>query len=214
MTVMDPGDEPPPFDSAVGWRSSVPDSGMDPARSTDSAARTPPLTDAQVEAFSDFYRSDVRDLVVFVRVQGATWAEAADAAQEAMIKAYRRWGSLTRPKAWVRTVATREFIRHRVDLREDSTPQIPEPTSALLRDPAASAAAEAAEEFHIQQLLDQLPSRQRQVLAWTYDGYTPTEIAEQLSTPHHSLTPDAVRASLKLARRTLAQQLDPGEDER
>ncbi|GGR46147.1 sigma factor-like helix-turn-helix DNA-binding protein [Streptomyces netropsis] len=53
-----------------------------------------------------------------------------------------------------------------------------------------------------------LPYRQRQILAWTLSGYTPSEIAQQLE-----LTPEAVRASLKKARRTLAEYIRQGEEE-
>jgi RNA polymerase sigma-70 factor (ECF subfamily) len=59
---------------------------------------------------------------------------------------------------------------------------------------------EAWEQQHeVLRLLKHLPPRQRQVLAWTFDGYTPSEIAEELA-----INSEAVRSSLKLARRTLA----------
>lgn len=207
MTVMDPGDDRPPLGPETAEISPPARPGPvdQPAVFTPVAA----LTEAQVEEFSTFYRTHVQRVVAFLRFQGATWAEAADTAQEAMIKAYQRWGSLTRPDAWVRTVATREFIRRRVNGREDPTELTPEPVTALLRDPTADAAASDAEELQVQQLLQQLSPRQRQVLAWTYDGYPPAEIAQHLSTPDHPVTSDAVRASLKLARRTLSRLLGP-----
>jgi RNA polymerase sigma-70 factor (ECF subfamily) len=170
------------------------------------------LSQAQVEAFSAFYRAHIERVVTFLRFQGASWEEAADAAQEAMTKAYQSWDSLTRPHAWVRTAATREFIRRRVRLHEDATEQVPEPVTALLRDPPAAATEDAEAERQVQWLLDQLPTRQRQMLAWTYDGYTPTEIAHQLSMADRPVTPAAVRASLMLARRALAHQVGCGED--
>lgn len=198
MTVMDPGDDRSRFGPEAD--ENPPPAQLDPVDEE---------TEAQVEEFSTFYRAHVERVVAFLREQGATWAEAADAAQEGMLKAYQRWGSLTRPDAWVRTVATREFIRRRVNDREDPSELTPEPVTALLRDPTADATEGHADEAQIRQLLQQLPSRQRQVLAWTYDGYPPTEIAQQLSTPDNPVTPEAVRASLKLARRTLSHLLGP-----
>ncbi|MBT2225658.1 hypothetical protein KLK06_07315 [Nonomuraea sp. NEAU-A123] len=51
-------------------------------------------------------------------------------------------------------------------------------------------------------MLRGLPHRQRQVLAWTFSGYTPAEIADQLG-----MTPNAVSASLKKARRAAIKHL-------
>jgi RNA polymerase sigma-70 factor (ECF subfamily) len=56
-------------------------------------------------------------------------------------------------------------------------------------------------------LLLLLPPRQRQVLAWSVDGHTPTEIAEELS-----IGADAVRANLMKARRAIARAM-AGEGE-
>ncbi|HET9658140.1 MAG TPA: sigma factor, partial [Kineosporiaceae bacterium] len=85
------------------------------------------LITPRVAAFSVFYRAHIERVVAFLRFQGANWAEAADVAQEAMAEAYQRWETLIRPDAWVRTVATREFIRLRLRIHEDPTEQIPEP---------------------------------------------------------------------------------------
>lgn len=46
-------------------------------------------------------------------------------------------------------------------------------------------------------------------MAWTFDGYQPQEIADELD-----IRPDAVRASLKLARRALAEELDRAGENR
>lgn len=51
-------------------------------------------------------------------------------------------------------------------------------------------------------VLDLLPLRQRQVMAWTLDGYPPAQIADELG-----ITAEAVRSSLRKARRTLAAYL-------
>ena len=46
-------------------------------------------------------------------------------------------------------------------------------------------------------------------MAWTLDGYTPAQIANELG-----ITAEAVRSSLKKARRTLAAYLRTEGDER
>ncbi|MFF4902852.1 sigma factor-like helix-turn-helix DNA-binding protein [Streptomyces sp. NPDC001068] len=53
------------------------------------------------------------------------------------------------------------------------------------------------------------PARQRQVLAWTLSEFTPAEIAEQLN-----MTPEAVRASLKKARRAATKCVREWEEGR
>ena len=56
------------------------------------------------------------------------------------------------------------------------------------------------------EILDNLSGRprQRQVLAWSLDGFSPKEIAE-----HLQMTPEAVRSSLSLARHAVAEILEP-----
>jgi RNA polymerase sigma-70 factor (ECF subfamily) len=210
MTMMEPGDDLPTAGS--------PSFGFDDPGSQQVAEPAVRIrwTSEQVAAFGAFYRTDVARLVAFLRWQGASLSEAADAAQEAMTKAYERWDTLARPGAWVRTVATKEFIRRRTRSREDPVTSLPEAHSSLLRDGdvVAQKVTEQGEELRVLQLLDRLPARQRQVMAWTYDGYAPKEIASQLGT-----TSDAVRSNLHLARRCLTELLGsdvvgPGRDQR
>ncbi|WP_455410064.1 sigma-70 family RNA polymerase sigma factor [Streptomyces hiroshimensis] len=148
------------------------------------------------EEFSSFYRSTVRKLIGFLMNHGADLPLAADIVQDVMIKAYERWADIDDPSAWAHKVASRALIRKVADIREDPVERIPEPTSLL---PCPDAVAEWEVRHDMLRLLRNLPPRQRQVLAWTFAGRTPSEIAEQLG-----LTPEAVRASLKKARRAAA----------
>jgi RNA polymerase sigma factor (sigma-70 family) len=162
---------------------------------------TPP---ADVAAFSAFYRAEVKALVNFLLWMGAGLADATDIAQETMIEAYRTWPSIQQPRAWTRCVASRQYGRRRYG-QEIATE--PEDLGPLLRAPADIAAWEQRHE--VLRFLAALPWRQRQVMAWTFDGYRPQEIADELD-----ITPEAVRASLKLARRALAEGLgQAGETE-
>ncbi|MEV5142261.1 sigma-70 family RNA polymerase sigma factor [Streptomyces syringium] len=155
--------------------------------------------------FSAFYRKTIKRLTGFLINHGASLPVAADIAQDAMTKAYQRWGDLREPQAWVHIVASRAYIRKATDLREEPVDQVPEPTSLL---PRPDTAADWEARHDTLQLAKKLPYRQRQILAWTLSGYTPSEIAQQLE-----LTPEAVRASLKKARRTLAEYIRQGEEE-
>jgi RNA polymerase sigma factor (sigma-70 family) len=161
--------------------------------------QTPPV---EVAAFGAFYRAEVKALVNFLLWMGAGIADAADLAQETMIEAYRSWPSIQHPRAWTRRVASRQYGRRRYG-HEVATE--PEDLSPLLRAPADIAAWEQRHE--VLRLLATLPWRQRQVMAWTFDGYPPQDIANELD-----ITPQAVRASLKLARRTLAAGLSQAGD--
>lgn len=158
------------------------------------------------EVFAAFYRGFVPTLVTFLVWQGASVHVAADLAQETMVKAYRNWPRIDHPQAWARRVASRELVRHLSAVEADPFAEVPEPT-ALLPRPDAAAALE--QRHDILRLLAELPWRQRQVMAWTYDGYSPALIAEELG-----IEPAAVRASLKKARRALAARLADRRDER
>ncbi len=83
--------------------------------------------------------------------------------------------------------------------REEPAEHVPELTPLL---PAASALDILEQRHVVLRLLNTLPSRQRQVLAWTLDGYSSTEVAAELA-----MKSAAVRANLKQARRALATLL-------
>jgi RNA polymerase sigma factor (sigma-70 family) len=154
-------------------------------------------------AFAAFYMEFTPSLVRFLRWQGAPFTDAADIAQETMAQLYRRWPSVRKPDAWARQVASRRWGRRIADGDHEH----PTDDIALDQTCASGLLTEdkiiAIEQRHdVVRLLDTLPPRQRQVLAWTYEGCTPTEIAEELS-----LTPETVRANLYKARRAAADYL-------
>ena len=101
----------------------------------------------------------------------------------------------------MRTYASREYFRRIAACHDESAAQVPGPPlePGIAADEAALLSPEQA---RILELLRLLPHRQRQVMAWTYDGYTPTEIATFLN-----LDSGTVRASLHKARETLKHLL-------
>lgn len=156
------------------------------------------------QEFSAFYRNTVRTLVAFLVNHGANVADAADIAQATMIKAYQGWNDIQHPRPWVYTVASRALVRKVAQVREDLCEEVPEPSSLLPRPDAVSEWECHQEALRV---LEDLPIRQRQVLSWTFSGFRPTEIAQQLD-----MTPEAVRASLKKARRAAAKKVRQWEE--
>lgn len=152
-------------------------------------------------AFADFYRASFPRLAGFLRLLGVPLRDATDLAQETMIEAYRSWASIEQPHAWTRRVASRLWARRLACVDERPVAEVPEPPSLLTITDVT-----AWEQRHdLLQVLDRLPGRQRQVLAWTLDGYSPAEIAAELD-----MTADAVRASLYKARNAVAVALESG----
>jgi RNA polymerase sigma factor (sigma-70 family) len=125
---------------------------------------------------------------------GADMNSAADAAQSAFVQAYQTWSTIRHPRAWLRTVAVREYYRCRAAEDEILTDNLPdgwEPAADDgLEDRARARAALAA--------FSQLPPRQREVMSWCRDEFTPAEIARELG-----IDAAAVRQSIAKARRNL-----------
>ena len=173
------------------------DRDPDAAGSARGATDVGGMTDSEVADFEAFYRKTTKPLAAFLIQSGATLQEAADIAQDTMIKAFQHWRAVEHPKAWVFQVAGRAFVRLRVEGRE--APADPLPPSPLLR----GGDIERWELGHdLVRALDELPPRQRQIIAWTLAGHTPAEIAKELR-----LSGAAVRQHLLRARAALSTRL-------
>lgn len=177
------------------------DSDTVPPESFRSSAGSPRSSN---DEFIAFYREDMPRLIGFLMYQGAPLDQASDIAQEAMARAFRLWESIEHPAAWVRRVAGRELVRRIADVRDNPVEEI---TDSSLIITSSTNVADWEERHEILRAIKQLPPRQRQVIAWALDGYSPAEIASQLN-----ITPEAVRASLMKARRGLSKSLLPQED--
>jgi RNA polymerase sigma factor (sigma-70 family) len=148
--------------------------------------------------FSAFYRKSFSRLVTFLICHGARFADAIDMAQEAMVKACQHWHEIREPNAWVRRVASREYAKTMV--RSEIRTGKERRGHPLLQ--SVTDISDWEERHDILRLLALLPLRQRQIMAWTLDGFSPTEIAEELQ-----LNAEAVRSNLYKARRTLAAHM-------
>ncbi|MEU0054659.1 sigma-70 family RNA polymerase sigma factor [Streptomyces sp. NPDC006309] len=162
------------------------------------------LSKGKDEEFSIFYRETIRMLIGFLINQGASLADASDIAQTTMTAAYQRWSGINNHRSWVFTVAARALVRKIADVRENPVDEIPEPSSLT---PRPDAMIEWELRHYALSIIRNLPARQRQVLAWTLSDFTPAEIAEQLG-----MSPEAVRASLKKARRAATTRIREWEE--
>jgi len=155
--------------------------------------------------FEVFYRAQFSRLVAFLLFQGASEMDAADVAQDTMIKLFARWAIVETPSAWVNVVASRELIRRRVEDRASVlVGEVVE--STVIREGAET---RWYEQHEVLRMLRLLPARQCQVLSWTFDGYTPDEIAGYLG-----VASSTVRANLYKARRALGRHFAEGKGQR
>jgi len=148
--------------------------------------------------FASFFRERFSRTVVLLIAMGARRADAEDAVQEAMVKAWQRWESIENPASWVCTVAYRAYLRqarardrHAVSLDESAC----EPT-------ADSDLGIFADGQQVLQLLRALPPGQRTVAALFYDGLTCEDIAVLVAKPTAT-----VRSQLRHARNALKEMM-------
>jgi RNA polymerase sigma factor (sigma-70 family) len=170
-------------------------------------AEQPTQTPTDLAEFSQFYRMKAGKLVAFLRWQGAPLPDATDCVQEALTRCFERWETIADPHAWCRRVASRLYSR-RVATIEDPVDDLEAVSpSVLLR---LDAKIDEFENRHvILQMIRKLPLRQRQVLAWTFDGAPDAEIADVLQ-----ISLDAVKATRHKARIALSRIAKDEGDER
>ncbi|ATL81734.1 sigma-70 family RNA polymerase sigma factor [Streptomyces malaysiensis subsp. malaysiensis] len=162
------------------------------------SAQTPLHAPGSRLDFALFYSEHLGMLTRFVMRLGASPYEAAEAAHAAFVEAFPKWSQITTPRAWLRTVAARAYLRQ-TQLRDRPTDTIPDqpggecPLAAMvLKD----------EEQHVCAALSALPPRQRQVMAWHLDGFSHSEISDELG-----ITVEAVRQNYARARVSLKRAL-------
>jgi len=154
--------------------------------------------------FSACYAAELSSLVWFVMSLGADAHRAADVAQSAFAEAFVAWDRIQHPTAWLRRVAGRLYYRYLVTW-ETSVEDVPDRQGPLS---AASAFELHDEARRVLATLADLAPKQRQVMAWTIDGFSPAEIARELD-----VDPATIRQSLAKARKHLKKQLGISEPE-
>ncbi|MEU0476393.1 RNA polymerase sigma factor [Streptomyces olivaceus] len=162
-----------------------------------------PLTSEEQKKYDDFFRSEFTYLTRHVILLGGTPEEAKDAVQSALIDLLQNWYTVQAPRPWCRKAAAHHFMRS--DIKENKADRSARTDFIARRgsDDSYSLCSPLEEwEFIINFVEDHLVGVQRQVMAWSIDGFEPQEIAEQLG-----MTPATVRSNLRHARKKLATAL-------
>jgi DNA-directed RNA polymerase specialized sigma24 family protein len=153
---------------------------------------------SEIVEYSKFYVENVPRLVAFLITQGVATADAADCVQECMIDALPPvWGGLMHPYAWCRSVSYRKACALARRGREAPTAD-PERAGHPLLQPGTELDRFEQDHEFLRQLGQVRGDRQRTVLAWSYDGASPAEIATALQ-----MEPATVRSTLRDARAAL-----------
>jgi RNA polymerase sigma factor (sigma-70 family) len=164
---------------------------------------------AELTELSKFYVENVPRLVAFLVCEGVSVSDAADCVQETLIDALPPvWATLEYPYAWCRRVAHWKAC-DLVQQRREAPFADPDLAGSPLIAPGLDTENfEAGHEF-LRWLARLGSDRQRQILAWTYDGATPAEIAAELG-----MHPATVRSTLRNARAALRKlRVEGGEQE-
>ncbi|HEY0696819.1 MAG TPA: SigE family RNA polymerase sigma factor [Micromonospora sp.] len=154
---------------------------------------------ADVDGFDDFYRGSRHRLLGYVYLISGDLGEAQDAVQEAYVRAWQRWPTVSGyadPESWVRVVAARIVVsrwrslrsRARAYLRHGPPPDTPEISTDTLA---------------IVEALRQLPEPQRVAIVLHHLLELPvTDVAQETGAPVGT-----VKARLTRGRAALADLL-------
>jgi DNA-binding CsgD family transcriptional regulator len=177
-------------------------------RPTPTPQPAPPLTDpGTVAVFTAFYKESAPRLVAFLRWQGVPLVDAADCAHHALTEAFPKMAD---PDSPVRLVSSGHLPPLGPPCRQHPGNPTDDPGSTGTPLITPTTDIDEVEHRHtLLRLLDLLPQRQRQVLAWIYDGASINETADALQ-----ITRDAVRSNLYKARTALRAHLYRTEGEK
>jgi len=157
--------------------------------------------------FNGFYRAERVSLVRFVMFLGADPNTAEDVAQTAFTQAFPVWSTIRLPRAWLRKVAQNEYFMHcRATSREtslDAAPGRADRSSGVSAALALEQQAETRETLTV--MIAPLPPKQRQVMAWYWDGFSDAEIAAEFGDSEAAVRKNRNRA-MKNLRRSLADE--------
>lgn len=162
--------------------------------------------------FDTFYRAERKSLVRFVMWLGCSDAGTADdIAQTAFIRAFPAWETIQFPQAWLRKVAQNEYARYcRAAARETSLDAEPGRADRQAGTSAAMALEQQSDTRDLLAAIADLPPKQRQVMAWHWDGFSDAETAVALGDSTEAVRKNRNRA-MKNLRRSLTQVREEGK---
>jgi RNA polymerase sigma-70 factor (ECF subfamily) len=162
--------------------------------------------------FDTFYRAECKSLVRFVMWLGCSDAGTAeDIAQTAFIRAFPAWETIQFLQAWLRKVAQNEYARYcRAAARETSLDAEPGQADRQAGTSAAMALEQQSDTRDLLAAIADLPPKQRQVMAWHWDGFSDAETAVALGDSTEAVRKNRNRAMKKL-RRSLTQVREEGK---
>jgi RNA polymerase sigma factor (sigma-70 family) len=145
--------------------------------------------------FASLFEEQFHRMVGFLITAGARRQDAEDAVQMAFVELARHWTEVCERTGWLRRVAHRMWSKVVLQSREHPVADVGGDAVVAQGDDA-----DLVERHRVLQLLSRLPEQQRVVLAFAYDGCTPSETAAALGVPAAN-----VRQNLKRARTALAR---------
>lgn len=158
--------------------------------------------DGRRPSFEDAFRAEYGDVVRAVSPIVGSVADAEAVVQDAFVKAFTRWGRISRydrPGAWVRRVALRDAVR----FAERNRRTLPEPSVGGDLTEAVSASVD------LHAALLQLPPKQRACVVLHYLADWPvSQVAEVMGCREAT-----VRVQLHRARGALAESLEDHSEE-
>lgn len=159
-----------------------------------SQAATPP-------GFEEFFRTKYRRLIGVALLVGASWEEAEDAVDQSMIEVLNRWPDLHKPLAWACKAVVSNFYKQRVRDEKRTEREIKDfgPRRECEED---ANLAELEQWQWVEQVLEELPPAQQEVMACVVAGLDTPEICQLLGK-----NPANVRKHLELARKRLKAYL-------
>ena len=152
--------------------------------------------------FDAFYALERTALIRFVMYLGCADADTAeDITHAAFTRAFAAWATIRFPTAWVRKVAQNEYFRYCQAAARET------PLDAASADGAQRVLSAAMALDHqtglregLATAISELPPKQRQVMAWHWDGFSDGEIAIQLGDSEVAVRKNRSRALKNLRR--------------
>ena len=165
-------------------------------------ARSASASEAHAAAFSEFYSAEFGRLAGYCRALVGTESAARDIAQEALVRVFSRWVSVTQPRAYVYLVATnlakRSWKRGSLERKAYERSGIAALTAGARGNEADPAESNSA---WLRALVEDLPDRHRvPVLLHYYADLAVADVARLLHLPAGTVKRRLHEARAALAR--------------